>query len=140
MQPYVFLIFLLVPALATWIPPLDPSFAPLVDHAALSASYPSCAKVQTGGIHTMYKNTPGALVFAGKGRGKVDIKFKDSLYIFDQPIELTDENPCLVVPPFQPIDYIHTLSVDSTISTCFYEGTPHPVKLSISSFPYGLWT
>lgn len=116
-------------ACATWFPEMemsqsewDKSLAPF-DPAS---SYKTCTNEGKGGggsrFMTLWKDKPTSIILTGKGTGKMDVKFKDSLYVFDHPIDLSDEYPCLVIPPYQPVEWM-MIDSSASINVCAYSST-----------------
>lgn len=116
-------------ARATWFPEIELSQEEW--DKALSAydpttSYQSCTNEGKAGggsrFMTLWKDKPVSVVITGQGKGKIDVKFKDSLYVFDHPIDLTEEYPCLVIPPYQPLEWM-MIDSSANLNVCSYSDT-----------------
>lgn len=111
---------------ATWFPKMEMTpgdWDQALSKFAPTSSYQSCTNEGKAGggskFMSMWKDKPVSVILTGRGKGKMDVKFKDSLYVFEQPIDLTDEYPCLVIPPYQPLEWM-MIDAGSSINVCSY--------------------
>ncbi len=115
---------------ATWFPQLDPiapdQWSTIMQNYDIKSSYGTCKELSSGhtGFVRVFNDRPATIVLSvgasGNGGGSFDVKFKDSLYIFDQQIDFK-EYPCIVVPPYQPVEWL-SIGFSSDVTICSYEG------------------
>ncbi len=111
---------------ATWFPlmELDPEQqGSIMKSYDIKSSYGTCKELATGQAARfikVYNDKPSTIVLTGGGSGSFDIKFKDSLYIFDQSVDFA-KTRCIVVPPYQPVEWISG-GFSSDVNICSYEG------------------
>ncbi len=101
----------------------------------IKSSYATCRDIPsshtTSSFITIFNDKPATIIIAatngddggGKGRrrkGTFDVKFKDSIYIFDQFIDF-NEYPCIIIPPYQPVEWIN-FGFNDDVNVCSYEG------------------
>lgn len=125
----VIIIFIIQSTNSEWIPKLDDSvpaekWDSLLKNFDISSSYKTCSDMDLDrrgkSFISLYRDKPVTYVLTGKGEGHVDIKFKDSNYIFDQVVNVNDEK-YLIIPPYQPVEWFW-LRVSGDVSICAYEG------------------
>eukprot|EP00026_Physarum_polycephalum_P004396 Phypoly_transcript_04415.p1 GENE.Phypoly_transcript_04415~~Phypoly_transcript_04415.p1 ORF type:complete len:623 (+),score=88.37 Phypoly_transcript_04415:126-1994(+) len=110
---------------ATWFPPMklsDTEWQSALSKFDVGASYKKCNAEHKSGAGdskflTLYKDRPMTFVVVGKGGGNMDIKFKDSNYVFEHKFELGDKY--LVIPPYQPVEWMIVRSSE-TYKVCSY--------------------
>lgn len=67
---------------------------------------------------TLYKDQPMTFVVVGEGEGNLDIKFKDSTYVFEHKFQVDAQN-YLIIPPYQPVEWI-IIRLNQKYDLCSY--------------------
>jgi hypothetical protein len=118
---------------ATWFPEMELSSAEwqaALQNFDVSSSYKTCNNEFKSGVAgdskfiAVYKDQPMTFVVVGKGKGNMDVKFKDSTYVFEHDFELSDDS-YLVIPPYQPVEWL-LIRLGAKFSVCSYSGTSSP--------------
>jgi hypothetical protein len=123
---------------ATWFPKMqltDTQWSSAVSRYDVASSYKSCKTEYTSsnGAHKFvqfYKDNPVSIVLTGAGEGTLDVKFKDSNYVFDQRIHLSAES-YVIVPPYQPVEWVY-LRFPGRIAVCSFSGKLKMSPLSLN--------